>query len=78
MEPQLKLAEFYHDIGDNQRALERYAMALWFDYSNSQVGERIRALGATPGRTYVRVPREAVEEGILAPDAPPPDPKPRG
>jgi tetratricopeptide (TPR) repeat protein len=78
VEPQLKLAEFYHDIGDTERALERYAMALWFDYSDPQIGERIRALGKTPGRTFVQVPREAVDEGILAPDAPPPDPAPRG
>ncbi|MFI4916745.1 MAG: tetratricopeptide repeat protein [Phycisphaerales bacterium JB060] len=78
IEPQLKLAEFYHGIGDEERALERYAMALWFDYSNPLVAERIRSLGETPGRTFVRVPREAVEEGILAPDAPPPEPEPRG
>ena len=78
MEPQLKLAEFYHGIGDEERALERYAMALWFDYTNPQVAERIRALGETPGRTFVRVPREAVEEGLLAPDAAPPEPEPRG
>ncbi len=78
IEPQMKLAEFYHSIGDSQKALERYAMALWFDYSDPQIAERIRALGETPGRTYVRVPFEAVEEGILAPDAAPPEPKPRG
>lgn len=78
IEPQLKLAEFYHGIGDTEKALERYAMALWFDYTNYQVAERIRALGETPGRTFVRVPYEAVEEGILAPDAAPPEPEPRG
>lgn len=78
IEPQLKLAEFYHSVGDEEKALDRYAMALWFDYSNSQVAERIRALGETPGRTFVQVPREAVEEGILAPDAAPPEPRPRG
>ena len=78
IEPQLKLAEFYHGIGDEEKALERYAMALWFDYTNQQVAERIRALGETPGRTFVRVPREAVEEGILAPDAAPPEPVGRG
>ncbi|MFI4883565.1 MAG: tetratricopeptide repeat protein [Phycisphaerales bacterium JB064] len=78
IEPQLKLAEFYHSVGNSDKALERYAMALWFDYTNVQVAERIRALGETPGRTFVRVPREAVEEGILAPDAAPPEPKPRG
>lgn len=77
-EPQLKLAEFYHGIGDTKRALERYAMALWFDYSDPVIAERIRALGETPGRTFVRVPREAVEEGVLAPDAAPPEPEPRG
>jgi len=54
------------------------AMALWFDYTNTQVGDRIRALGETPGRTFVRVPQEAVEEGILAPDAAPPEPMPQG
>jgi tetratricopeptide (TPR) repeat protein len=74
IEPQMKLAEFYHGIGDTEKALERYAMALWFDYTNLQVGDRIRALGETPGRTFVRVPQEAVEEGILAPDAAPPEP----
>lgn len=78
VEPQLKLAEFYHGIGDTERALERYAMALWFDYSDPTIGERIRSLGKTPGRTFVRVPREAVEEGLLAPDAAPPEPEPRG
>ncbi|GIW74632.1 MAG: hypothetical protein KatS3mg103_1154 [Phycisphaerales bacterium] len=78
LEPQLRLAEFYHAVGDRQRALERYAMALWFDYTNPQVAERIRALGETPGRTFVRVPREAVEEGLLPPDAAPPEPRPRG
>lgn len=74
LEPQLKLAEFYHGVGDTEQALERYAMALWFDYTNQQVADRIRALGETPGRTFVRVPKEAVEEGILPPDAPPPEP----
>lgn len=76
IEPQLKLAEFYYGRNDTERALERYAMALWFDYTNSQVGDRIRALGETPGRTFVRVPKEAVDEGILAPDAAPPEPSP--
>ncbi|MEQ8316034.1 MAG: tetratricopeptide repeat protein [Phycisphaerales bacterium] len=78
VEPQLKLAEFYHGIGDTERALERYAMALWFDYTDATIAERIRALGETPGRTFVRVPREAVEEGLLPPDAAPPEPEPRG
>lgn len=81
IEPQLKLAEFYHGrlpVPDTEKALERYAMALWFDYTNHHVAERIRALGETPGRTFVRVPKEAVEEGILAPDAAPPEPEPRG
>ncbi|MCW5756659.1 MAG: hypothetical protein KIT54_05415 [Phycisphaeraceae bacterium] len=77
-EPQFRLAEFYHTIGDTDRALERYAMALWFDYSNEQVADRIRALGETPGRTYVKVPHEAIQEGLLPADAPPPDPRPRG
>lgn len=78
VEPQLKLAEFYHGLGDTTNALERYAMALWFDYTNEQIAQRIRSLGETPGRTFVRVPREAVEEGILAPDAAPPEPEERG
>jgi len=78
IEPQLKLAEFYHGLGDTEAALERYAMALWFDYTDEQVAQRIRSLGETPGRTFVRVPREAVEEGILAPDAAPPEPEQRG
>lgn len=77
-EPQLKLAEFYHGIDDEERALQRYAMALWFDYSDPVISERIRSLGETPGRTFVQVPREAVEEGLLAPDAAPPEPEPRG
>lgn len=74
IEPQLRLAEFYYRLPNAEKALERYAMALWFDYTNTVVGDRIRALGETPGRTFVRVPREAVEEGILAPDAAPPEP----
>jgi|GEM_PF-713460 len=78
IEPQLKLAEFYYGRNRTEQALERYAMALWFDYTNTQVGDRIRALGETPGRTFVRVPQEAVEEGILAPDAAPPEPMPQG
>ena len=77
-EPQFRLAEFHHSVGDNERALERYAMALWFDYTNEQVAERIRALGETPGRTYVKVPYEAIQEGLLPADAPPPEPKPKG
>ena len=78
IEPQLKLAEFYDGRNRTEQALERYAMALWFDYTNPLVAERIRALGETPGRTFVQVPREAVEEGLLAPDAAPPEPRPRG
>ncbi|MEO1007931.1 MAG: hypothetical protein AAFX79_05155 [Planctomycetota bacterium] len=75
-EPQFALAEFYHELGDDERALDRYAMALWFDYSDQQIAERIRSLGETPGRTFVQAPAEAVEEGLLAPGAAPPDPRP--
>jgi len=76
VEPQRALAAFYHEIGDTQAALERYAMALWFDYTDPEIAERIRSLGETPGRTFVRPPAEAVREGLLGPDAPPPPPPP--
>lgn len=75
-EPQFRLAEFYHSLGDDERALERFAMALWFDYTNEMVADRIRALGETPGRTFVKVPYEAIQEGLLPADAPPPEPRP--
>lgn len=60
VEPQLALADFYTSVGDNEAALDRLAMALWIDPLSTDIQERIRAMGETPGPTFARRPAEAL------------------
>lgn len=57
-EPQLALATFYDEVGDDTRALRRLRMALYTDLENTEAIERLRAKGQIPGPTYALPPLE--------------------
>jgi tetratricopeptide (TPR) repeat protein len=58
VEPQLALANFYQDIGDKTKELERLRMASFLDPTNKEIADRIRALGQIPGPSFALQPSE--------------------
>jgi tetratricopeptide (TPR) repeat protein len=59
VEPQFALARFYHNIGDDARALRRARMALWIDPLHDEVRDLVRDLGEVPGPGIALMPEEA-------------------
>jgi tetratricopeptide (TPR) repeat protein len=55
-EPQLALADLYRAVGDRENEVRRLRMALWFDPTDAELKERLRALGQVPGPTFVLEP----------------------
>jgi tetratricopeptide (TPR) repeat protein len=56
--PQLALADLYRRIGDAKNEVTRLRMALYLDPVNSEVNERLRALGEVPGPSFALQPSE--------------------
>lgn len=56
---QVALAQFAERIGDDERALRRYRMALYADPSDQAAREGIRRMGEVPGPSFALVPLEA-------------------
>lgn len=56
--PQLALADLYRRIGDTKNEVMRLRMALYLDPVNSEVNERLRALGEVPGPSFALQPSE--------------------
>lgn len=56
---QKNLGEFYQSIGAEDKALNRYRMALYLKPEDRDVADRIRSLGKVPGPSYVLKPDEA-------------------
>ena len=63
VEPQMALARFYANLGDDERALERLRMALFLDQGNEEIQEAIRSYGEIPGPSYTVVPIESQIQG---------------
>jgi len=59
VEPQMALASFYANIGDDERALQRLRMALFLDQTNEEIKDAIRSYGEIPGPSYATVPTES-------------------
>ncbi len=59
VEPQMALASFYANLGDDERALQRLRMALFVDQSNEAIKDAIRSYGEIPGPSYATVPTES-------------------
>lgn len=57
--PQLALADLYRRIGDTKNEVMRLRMALYLEPVNSEVNERLRALGEVPGPSFALQPTEA-------------------
>jgi len=55
---QLALADLYRRIGDDERALDRYRMALYLDPTSDRAIEGIRAYDRVAGPTFELVPLE--------------------
>lgn len=58
VEPQLQLARFYREVGDEDQELQRLRMALYFEPNDPYVTGRIRQLGHVPGPSYALIPLE--------------------
>jgi tetratricopeptide (TPR) repeat protein len=56
------LAEFYRAVGNDDRALERYRMALYLDPESEEIQQEIRAMGHVPGPTFALLPRERASD----------------
>ena len=63
VEPQMALASFYANLGDDERALGRLRMALFLDPENESIKEAIRSHGQIPGPSYAVVPTESRMDG---------------
>lgn len=63
VEPQMALATFYANLGDDTRALERLRMALFVDQGNEAIMDAIRSYGEIPGPSYAVVPTESQSDG---------------
>jgi tetratricopeptide (TPR) repeat protein len=61
MAPQLALADFYHSIKDAENEMQRLRVCYYLDPKDSQISERIRALGEIPGPSIAMPPPEASE-----------------
>lgn len=59
-EPQVGLGDLYAKIGDKDRALRRYRMALYLRPQDVTIRSKIGALGANPSETFAIVPTEAL------------------
>lgn len=60
VEPQMAMASFYANLGDDKRALQRLRMALFLDPENESIKEAIRSYGQIPGPSYAVVPTESL------------------
>jgi predicted Zn-dependent protease len=58
IEPQIALADFYHQIGDKQSELKRLRMALFISPNNPEIMKRIRDMGEVPGPSLALQPEE--------------------
>ncbi len=59
-EVQAALGRFYAGIGDDERALRRYRMALYLAPEDPEIAQAIRELGEVPGPTFALPPAELV------------------
>jgi tetratricopeptide (TPR) repeat protein len=59
IEPQIALADFYHQIGDRASELKRLRMALFIAPNNADIAKRIRDLGEVPGPSLALTPEES-------------------
>lgn len=59
VEPQLALADFYHQVNDRANESQRLRMALYLLPNSPVIMERIRDLGEVAGPTAAMVPEEA-------------------
>jgi len=59
VEPQIALARFYREIGDEQREVERLRAVLYLQERNLEAIERLRALGYQPEAEIAVAPPEA-------------------
>lgn len=57
-EPQLRLAQFYQAIGDEEREMQRLRAVMYIDPANESARQRLRELGITPGPTLAIQPPE--------------------
>lgn len=57
-EPQLRLAQFYQSIGDEEREMQRLRAVMYIDPANESARQRLRELGITPGPTLAIQPPE--------------------
>ncbi|MDX2114108.1 MAG: tetratricopeptide repeat protein [Planctomycetota bacterium] len=67
---QMALYSFYDEIGRDEEALERLAMALWLEPQNPQIQELIRARGHEPTAAFAVRPIEQGGRTIPAPTVP--------
>lgn len=58
VEPQLRLAQFYRAIGDEDREMERLRAVMFIDPADESARMRLRELGITPGATLAIQPPE--------------------
>lgn len=59
VEPELALADFYRQVGDDKAALTHLRYALWIDPTNSAVTARLRDLGEVPGPSLALQPPDS-------------------
>ncbi len=61
--PQLALADFYEDVGDEAKAVRRLRMAYYLDQANEAIADRLRSHGEIPGPTIGIPPEERASAG---------------
>jgi tetratricopeptide (TPR) repeat protein len=65
IEPQLALADFYHNISDKSNEKRRLRMALYLDPSNPDLYKRLKDLGEIPGPSLQLRPEEMTAEASV-------------
>lgn len=70
VEPQLALYHYYVEVGNDQYALDRLAMAYWLEPKNQMLQEKIREHGVEPSAQFALRPIEQTPNKISDPVIP--------
>lgn len=66
-EYQMALYDYYMTIGDEEKAVERLAMAYWLEPYNEELAAKARAHGHTPGPEFALRPIEQASDRVPDP-----------
>jgi predicted Zn-dependent protease len=70
VEPQMALYHYYVEVGNDQYALDRLAMAYWLEPGNKMIQEKIREHGVQPSADFAMRPVEQTPNRIPDPTIP--------